>query len=650
MRGLEGVLGGFWSSSGVEDPHLELDHRRRHLSPDREPTRTPTPVLPNQEVSSSGSLPKSPKKSSNLTLVSTSAMSSTLGVNTPKRPSVPSSSASSVSFFKATNSTVHGDEKISPSVRGEHPRSKKGQLLSHGDIEKTSGSAFRNAEVFNGSGDPGVNKDGKRAMGLGAVVSMMFFTVCGGPIGCEEVIAAGGPSLGLLFMIIFPWIYCFPVALVSAELSTEFPEDGSFTLWVASSFGRFWAFQDGYWSWISGVLDNAMYPVLATELILGSESAKSALGILLTLAISLSMSLINFAGVEMVTKVMIVLGIFVLFPYVVLIILASTTQLATVIVGGPASGYASIENIHDTISTSILLVNSANNSASAMSRTAAPLEALPDVIAETAVPWAIDWIKLLHVTFWSYSGWDSVATFAGEVKDPHRNFPKALTLSIILTCVSYVFPLAAGIMTPSAPDWRTWTEGSFHDIGLAIGGELLHGFIFISTGISLLAMYCSEMFVDSCLLLGMAEQDLMPRVFARRSAHGGAPWVAICASLAVIVVVAPLFDFTKLMEVNNCLTCMSVLIELVAAIRYRLHAESNESTSKHTASGPKPFRAPVSNAMYIAMQVPAILVILLVVSTTILGTSIQVQLWTLCLIIVGGPLYRSCALQDLRIE
>ena len=32
--------------------------------------------------------------------------------------------------------------------------------------------------------------------------------------------------------------------------------------WVTAAFGPFWGFQEGWWSWLSGVTDNSVYPVL----------------------------------------------------------------------------------------------------------------------------------------------------------------------------------------------------------------------------------------------------------------------------------------------------------------------------------------------------------------------------------------------------
>lgn len=31
---------------------------------------------------------------------------------------------------------------------------------------------------------------------------------------------------------------------------------------MTAAFGPFWGFQEGLWSWVSGVMDNAIYPVL----------------------------------------------------------------------------------------------------------------------------------------------------------------------------------------------------------------------------------------------------------------------------------------------------------------------------------------------------------------------------------------------------
>mmetsp|Transcript_5079 Transcript_5079/g.4320 ORF Transcript_5079/g.4320 Transcript_5079/m.4320 type:complete len:118 (-) Transcript_5079:28-381(-) len=54
---------------------------------------------------------------------------------------------------------------------------------------------------------------------------------------------------------------------MTAELSSAFPYNGGYSLWVKAAFGKFWGVQESYWSWVSGVVDNAVYPVIIFQTI-----------------------------------------------------------------------------------------------------------------------------------------------------------------------------------------------------------------------------------------------------------------------------------------------------------------------------------------------------------------------------------------------
>ena len=71
-----------------------------------------------------------------------------------------------------------------------------------------------------------------------------------------------GPLPGLVGILLFAVLWGMPVALVTSELSSAFPDDGGYSIWVGEAFGGFWGFQESYFSWISGVVDNAIYPGL----------------------------------------------------------------------------------------------------------------------------------------------------------------------------------------------------------------------------------------------------------------------------------------------------------------------------------------------------------------------------------------------------
>ena len=102
----------------------------------------------------------------------------------------------------------------------------------------------------------------KRVLGLVAMSAIIWFNVSGGPSGSEEIIAAAGPITGFGLMLVFVACYSIPQALMTAELSTTFADNGGYSLWVKAAFGDFWAVQESFWSFSSGVADSALYPVL----------------------------------------------------------------------------------------------------------------------------------------------------------------------------------------------------------------------------------------------------------------------------------------------------------------------------------------------------------------------------------------------------
>ena len=94
------------------------------------------------------------------------------------------------------------------------------------------------------------------------LVFLIFYEVSGGPFGVEDTVKAAGPLLALLGFLVFPFIWSVPEALITAQMGTMFPENSGYVVWVSTALGPFWGFQQGWMKWLSGVIDNALYPVL----------------------------------------------------------------------------------------------------------------------------------------------------------------------------------------------------------------------------------------------------------------------------------------------------------------------------------------------------------------------------------------------------
>ena len=78
----------------------------------------------------------------------------------------------------------------------------------------------------------------------------------------QGAVKAGGPLLAILGFVFLPFIWSIPEALVCAELATAFPENSGYVVWVEAAFGPFAGFLEGLFSWVSGVTDNTIYPVM----------------------------------------------------------------------------------------------------------------------------------------------------------------------------------------------------------------------------------------------------------------------------------------------------------------------------------------------------------------------------------------------------
>lgn len=78
----------------------------------------------------------------------------------------------------------------------------------------------------------------------------------------QDAVKAGGPLLAILGFLILPFVWSVPEALVCAELATAFPENSGYVVWVEAAFGPFFGFLEGLFSWVSGVTDNTVYPIM----------------------------------------------------------------------------------------------------------------------------------------------------------------------------------------------------------------------------------------------------------------------------------------------------------------------------------------------------------------------------------------------------
>lgn len=65
---------------------------------------------------------------------------------------------------------------------------------------------------------------------------VIYFLVCGGAYGSEDLGSTLPPLYSLLGILLCPWLFGFPLAMLTAELACAMPDAEGFMLWTESTF------------------------------------------------------------------------------------------------------------------------------------------------------------------------------------------------------------------------------------------------------------------------------------------------------------------------------------------------------------------------------------------------------------------------------
>ncbi|GKV19846.1 hypothetical protein SLEP1_g30054 [Rubroshorea leprosula] len=392
------------------------------------------------------------------------------------------------------------------------------------------------------------------------LIALIFYEVSGGPFGVEDSVrAGGGPLLSLLGFLVFPLIWSIPEALVTAELATSFPENGGYVIWISSAFGPFWGFQEGFWKWFSGVMDNALYPVLFLDYLKHSFPLFNRLiaRIPALLGITVSLTYLNYRGLHIVGLSAVLLAVFSLFPFLVMAIL-------------------SVPHIR-------------------------PKQWLVVDFKK------VDWRGYFNSMFWNLNYWDKASTLTGEVKNPSKTFPKALFGAVILVVSSYLIPLLAGTGALHTSSSK-WSDGYFAEVGMLIGGFWLKWWIQAAAAMSNLGLFEAEMSSDAFQLLGMSEMGMLPAIFASRSKYGTPTVSILCSATGVIFL--SWMSFQEILEFLNFLYAIGMLLEFAAFIKLRL-----KKPDLH-----RPYRVPLQTCGATMLCLPPAMLLILVMCLASLKT------------------------------
>ncbi len=214
--------------------------------------------------------------------------------------------------------------------------------------------------------------------------------------------------------------------------------------------------------------------------------------------------------------------------------------------------------------------------------------------AEGASP-AMAILAGVALSFFAMTGFENTANVAEETIDPHKSFPRSLVGGMITAGVIYVLVSMAAALTVSTADLA---ESDAALLLVVEKGILPIDTGFMSTLFSVIAMIAITnttlvaVVTQPRILYGMANEDVVPGVFAKIHPTRRSPWVGlifsglvVCA-LLVVGTFAPDVEGAPLIERLSLVTVLFLLfiysLVIIACLKLRGHDEDERTFRANT--------------------------------------------------------------------
>ncbi|HEV2495550.1 MAG TPA: APC family permease [Terriglobia bacterium] len=356
---------------------------------------------------------------------------------------------------------------------------------------------------------------------LWPLVAATFFMVSGGTYGTEDIVHGAGYGLAILILLLTPLLWSLPTAFMIGELASALPAEGGYYAWVRRGMGNFWGFQEAWLSLVASIFDMAIYPTLFVAYLTRLEPwfAVGYRGEMVALGVVIVCAGLNVAGIRVVGLTSLWLFFLLSAPFALIVVLAPFK------VGALAHAHT------------------------------APVTSTVGLLGGTLI------------AMWNYMGWDNASTIALEVERPQRTYPRAMLAAVVLVSLSYILPVLAVRLTGVPAS--AFETGSWADLAGLMAGNWLRVALVIGGMMSGFGMFNALVMSYSRLPLAMAQDGMLPRVFAKVHPRTRAPWVAILVCATGWALCLGL-GFERLVTLDIMLYGASLSLEFITLVVLRL--------------------------------------------------------------------------------
>jgi amino acid transporter len=448
-----------------------------------------------------------------------------------------------------------------------------------------------------GSGAKAVKGVLKRELTLLPLFGFIYFTVCGGSFGTEQLGSMSGPGLMFALFIITPLLFSIPNMLMVREMQSMMPVEGGYYHWLKKAFGPFVGFMGGWMNWVVSWVDVTIYPVLAASYlaffipalnngatIAGIEVPAWVLSWLVALVIIWAISLLNMRGARLTGLTTDWLGIVMMIPLLLMSII----------------GFAAWIKSGVTIHLPFLATGEAVS--------------IPTLLPALSTG--------LYVAMWNFMGWELPTAAGDEIVNPKKTYPLAMLLVLIATLLTYGIPAVAGMYggagengryqlwgleasdeqtgiigdlagsdAAAQQDWNTkltsWgvdpasSQGYFYpDIAHAVADKLtgqtngplanvMGVLVTLAAILSMTGLFIGNGLGGTRVPYALAQDGMMPKFLVKVHPKYGTPWIAILLC-GVLFSIFSLQAFSFLVVIDVFLNMVVLMAEFFALWKMRV--------------------------------------------------------------------------------
>ena len=346
----------------------------------------------------------------------------------------------------------------------------------------------------------------ERSLSLPYVIAISIGGMLGSGIFVLPGLASSitGPSVWLAYLL--GAICVLPAALSKSELATAMPSSGGTYVYIERAFGPLFGTISGIGLWLSLLLKSSFALIGLSAYLSVLIKIDSAMAQLVAIGFLILILLLNIFGVKKVGKVQL------------LIVSVSLIGLgALFIIGFPKTN--------------------------------------PDFLTPFMSEGNAGLISAVAFVYISYSGVIKVAAIAGEIKNPSKNLPLAMILSLLSITAIYVFT-AFILVGNISPESLGTDLKPIHTLAYILGGKYF-GYTAAVVGIlTLLSGANSGVLASSRFPFAMARDLLMPTVFSKIHSKYLTPVIAILFTGLLMALVILFLDVVKIAKLASAFMVM----------------------------------------------------------------------------------------------